>query len=128
MTEISQHFNWLAIIVSTVVAFLLGWLWYSPKILGKPWAAGTGIALDENSKPPALAMITQIIGTFLLACIVYFLCSINASMVLFLVVLCLVFLAASQALFSHKTLPAVCIDQGYVLAMVVVMLIIQGLF
>lgn len=26
--------NWLAVSVGTIVAFLAGWLWYSPKLFG----------------------------------------------------------------------------------------------
>ena len=34
MGEITSGVNWLAVTVGAVAAFLLGWLWYSPKLFG----------------------------------------------------------------------------------------------
>jgi hypothetical protein len=31
--------NFLAVIVSTIAGFVLGWLWYSPVLFAKPWMA-----------------------------------------------------------------------------------------
>jgi hypothetical protein len=31
--------NWLAVIGTAVIGFLLGWLWYSPVLFAKPWMA-----------------------------------------------------------------------------------------
>ncbi|PYO76509.1 MAG: hypothetical protein DMD63_14300 [Gemmatimonadetes bacterium] len=31
------HVNYLAVLVATVVVFVLGWLWYSPLLFFKPW-------------------------------------------------------------------------------------------
>ncbi len=35
MAEITENDNWIAVVVGAVVSFLLGWLWYSPKLFGK---------------------------------------------------------------------------------------------
>ena len=70
MAEITMNVNWLAVGVGGVVAFMLGWLWYSPKLFGTKWAEGVGLSLEEGSGPAAAAMIMQIIGTFLLAWVV----------------------------------------------------------
>jgi hypothetical protein len=128
MTELAQNTNWLAIIVSAIIAFVLGYLWYSPKVFGKRWAEGTGVVLDDTSRPPLLAMATQIIATFLLSSIVFYLQANRSLLFLGLVVLCLIFLSASQTLFSQKSPIAVLIDQGYVLAMVLTLLMVQNLF
>ena len=43
MSELTSGVSWLAVIVGAIVAFLLGWLWYSPQLFGEKWAAGSGV-------------------------------------------------------------------------------------
>ncbi len=70
MMEITANVNWLAVVVGAVAAFLLGWLWYSPKLFGVKWAQGVGVSLDKADGPPAAALLVQGLGTFLLAWVV----------------------------------------------------------
>ena len=37
--------SWIAVVVGTIVSFLVGWAWYSPKLFGKKWAEGSGVKL-----------------------------------------------------------------------------------
>ena len=46
------NINWLAVIVGTVVTFLVGWAWYSPKLFGTRWAEGSGVSLNRPDKLP----------------------------------------------------------------------------
>jgi hypothetical protein len=49
--------NWLAIIVATIVAFMLGGLWFSPVLFANQWVAALGKTKEELGKPaPAMAM------------------------------------------------------------------------
>lgn len=41
--------NWLAIIVATVSAFIVGGLWYSPILFGKAWMRANGFT-EESMK------------------------------------------------------------------------------
>ena len=41
----TTHTNWLAVLVSAVAGFALGWLWYGMLFLQK-WADGNGLTLD----------------------------------------------------------------------------------
>ena len=44
--NISNHLsgiNWIAVIVVTLLSFVMGALWHSPKLFGKAWA--------EDAKP-----------------------------------------------------------------------------
>ena len=52
MGEITANVNWLAVIVGAVVAFLLGWLWYSPKLFGTQWAKDVGVELGRPMTCP----------------------------------------------------------------------------
>ena len=33
MNELTMDVNWLAVGIGTVLSFMLGWLWYSPKAI-----------------------------------------------------------------------------------------------
>ncbi|MCY4656779.1 MAG: DUF1761 domain-containing protein [Gammaproteobacteria bacterium] len=59
--------NWIAIIVVTVVAFLIGWVWYGP-VFGKAWLSALGKTEDEIQPSPTPFIISFI--TSLLTCIV----------------------------------------------------------
>ena len=41
------YINYLAAIVAAVVAFGIGWLWYSPMLFGKQWAAANGYTPEK---------------------------------------------------------------------------------
>lgn len=42
--------NWLAVIVAALSAFMVGGIWYSPKVFGNAWMADTGLSQDEIRK------------------------------------------------------------------------------
>lgn len=54
--------NWLAIIVSTLVFFGLGAIWYTPLAFGKMWMKETGITKERAQK----ANMPKIMGLTLL--------------------------------------------------------------
>ena len=92
MGEITSGVNWLAVTVGAVAAFLLGWLWYSPKLFGVKWAEGVGVSIDDSSGPSGFAMAAQAIGTFLLAWVVGVTAAADALLTIILIVLTLVVL------------------------------------
>ena len=58
------HFNHWAILVSAVIQWLLGAVWYSPALFARPWAAMVGISKDSSkSKTMVLGMIASFIGS-----------------------------------------------------------------
>jgi hypothetical protein len=44
--------NWLAVIVSAVVYFVIGAAWFAPAVFGRPWMAAIGF--DESRPRPEL--------------------------------------------------------------------------
>lgn len=40
--------DWIAVAVSTVAAFVLGGIWYSPLLFAKPWMAGAKLTEEET--------------------------------------------------------------------------------
>ena len=127
MGEITDNVNWIAVTVGAVVAFLLGWLWCSPKLFGSKWAEGVGIKLD-GSGPSALAMMVQIIATFLLAWIIGITAATNSLTTAILIVLTIVSLMVASGLFCQKSRYAISTDGGFVIAMAVIMIACQGIF
>lgn len=59
--------NWWAILVATLAAFALGWLWYGP-LFGQAWLNAIGKTADELEPSPRPFVITFF--TTLLTCIV----------------------------------------------------------
>jgi hypothetical protein len=59
--------NWGAIVLSIVLAFMFGGVWYGP-LFGKTWAKAIG--MDCEKKPPKEVMMRamglQVLGTFLI--------------------------------------------------------------
>jgi hypothetical protein len=62
------HFNHLAVIVSALILWILGAVWYSPPLFSKPWMALLGITPDKaNKKGIVPGMISSFIGDLLLS-------------------------------------------------------------
>ena len=127
MEEIVADVNWVAVVIGAIVAFILGWLWYSPKLFGTKWAEGVGLTLEDTSKPCAPAMITQAIATLLLSWVVGLTAAHNTLLTMVLITITIVLLMIGGGLFSQKSSSAIAAEAGFVIAMVVVMIIVQML-
>lgn len=73
--------NWLAVIVSAVVSFVLGGLWYAPFIFGKVWQRLDGRTPEQfKAARPARAMMISFLTDLLTAYVmVHFLVYAGAS-------------------------------------------------
>ncbi len=117
--------NWLAVIVGTVLAFLLGWLWYSPFLFAKKWAEGVRININGGSGPMLLAMIAQIASTFLLAWSIGVAMVMNAVPLAILIGLTASSLIKANGLFSQKSHYAIATESLFVIAMTAVMILVH---
>ena len=59
----------LAILVSAILAFVLGWLWYSPKMFGKAWREAIG--KPEGPPEESLAKYLVTFAGWVVAAFVY---------------------------------------------------------
>lgn len=125
MDEILVNVNWLAVIVGTVVSFVLGMFWFG-QIFGKIWTAGSH-GITPPASPPVVALVLQLAGTFLIAWVIGATATIDALVTALFVILAIAALQVAGALFSQKTAGAALVDGGFVLAMGVVMIAAQGL-
>ena len=127
MSEITD-INWLATIVGFVLAFGLGMVWFSPKLFGTKWAEDNGLDPAHPNKPPAAAMAAQAVGTFLLAWVVGVTAANDALLTVILITVTMLVLNGASAFFTGKTAYVRNTEGGYTLAMVVIMIIFQGIF
>lgn len=127
MSELLEGVNWLGVIAGTVVSFLAGWLWYSPKLFGVKWAEGSHVKLGGAGEMPVGAMIAQVIGLFLMAWLVGVTMAGNAVWTAILATLAFGILAYSGSMFSQKSAYARVVDFGYWVVALVVMVVCQGI-
>lgn len=127
MAEFSSV-NWLAVGVGTIVAFLVGWLWYSSKLFGKKWAEGSNVSLGAANEMPVFAMIAQLLALFLLALVIGMTAATDALMTAIVAILAVATFAASMGGFVKKSRYAVMVDFFYVIVAGVVMILCQGIF
>lgn len=62
-----QHMNPWAVLVTGVILWFLGAIWYSPALFSKPWMAALGIVPDSSKKGLASGMIASLVGDWILA-------------------------------------------------------------
>ncbi len=126
MNELTANVNWLAVVVGAALGFLLGWLWYSPKLFGRKWAQGVGVELGSASTVPVAAMVTQLAATFLLSWVVGITAAMNALLTAILIVAMLVLFIVAGGLFAKKSRYAIGVEAGFVVAMAIIMIVVQG--
>lgn len=56
--------NFYAVAVSTVVYYIIGFLWYTV-LFGKLWGKETGVEMNNKAKPNPWILIGQLFSTFL---------------------------------------------------------------
>ena len=77
---------------------------------------------------PAAAMVTQLIATFLLAWLVGITAGQNALLTIILIALTIIIFVISNGLFAKKSNYAIGVEAGFIAAMTVLMIIVQGIF
>lgn len=120
--------NWTAVIVGTIAAFLFGWLFYSPKMLGRTWAVGSRISPEPPETMPWMAMILQLVALFVLALVVGMTAQTHALATAIVAILAGAALVMAQDAFSQKSTAAIMIDGGFVVLAGAIMIVCQGIF
>ena len=128
MEELISGVSWLGVVAGAVVAFLVGWLWYSPKLFGTKWAEGTGVKVADASAMPVGAMVSQAAGLLLMSWFVGVTAVSSALLTVILATVAFTVLAYSGSMFAQKSAYARNVDAGYWIVSLVVMVICQGIF
>lgn len=127
METLLQGLDWEAVLVGTAAAFLMGWVWYSPKLFGERWAAENNINTSDGSGPMVQAMIAQLAGTFLLALTIGVSAKNGDMATAVLVLLTIAALIKANALFMQKTKYVIMVDVLYLLLMGAIMILIHAI-
>jgi hypothetical protein len=73
------HVNIWSILVSAIVAYAVGALWYSPALFGKEWMRLKGISADDITEESKRGMwklyVTQLVVTIVMFCVLGFIIS-----------------------------------------------------
>ncbi len=118
-----EDFPYIQTILSGVLAFLLGWVWYHPKILGKRWVEARGKNIEDINPKPFPSLLSFVLW-MLSACFYTFLVIImglQASAAL-VCLSCLLWVAFAMpptvmgAFYTGYPFNAVAIDSAYQLA------------
>jgi hypothetical protein len=117
------HNNIYAILVSALILWMLGAVWYSPALFAKPWMASLGIVHVPGApkKGLALGMVSSFLGDILLALVLWHMVGWSHSdsfgMGAFIGFLCwLGFFAAPnlpQGIYENRPLRLFLINNGY---------------
>ena len=124
MESIIVGVDWTGVLLGTVLAFGLGWLWYSEAVFGKKWRAGLGSGGVMESRM-VMSMVAQVVATFLLAWMIGVTRVHDDIWLAVLVTLMLVAMIKTNGFFSGKTKTTIAIETGYIVVMVVIMLLVQ---
>lgn len=128
MAELTDGVSWTGVIVGAVAAFLMGWVWYSPKVFGTKWAEGMGVDLGTASDMPVAALLTNMLGLLLMSWFVGVTAVSNALLTVILGTVAFTVLAYSGGMFGKQTAYTRNVNAGYWIAALVVMIICQGIF
>lgn len=127
MAELTTGVSWLGVIIGAVVAFVVGWVWYS-KLFGAKWAEGSGVELGSAASMPVGAMTAQAIGLLLMSWFVGVTAVSNALLTVILGTVAFTVLMYSGGMFTNKSGYARNVDAGYWLVSLVIMIVCQGIF
>ena len=127
MNELTEGVNWLAVIIGTVLSFILGWAWYSPLLFVRKWMEGINVKPNPDAKMPASAMIVQLLGTFMLSWLVGITAAHNALATILLIFATIIALIIANGIFVSKSSYAIATEAGFVAAMAVVMIGVQAI-
>ena len=127
MNELTEGVSWLGVIVGFVLSFMLGAVWYNPKVFGAKWAEGVGADLN-NMQPMAFAMTTQVLATFGLAWLFGITAADNALLTVILILFTIILFIVSNGKYAQKSNAAVFIEAAYIFVMGIIMIVCQGIF
>ncbi|MCY3565893.1 MAG: DUF1761 domain-containing protein [Gammaproteobacteria bacterium] len=123
MSEVS----WLAVIVATVLSFMLGGLWYSPRVFGARWAEGCGVDLESEDagKHAVKALSVQFVSTLLLAWLLGAMVDAGEWLMIAVTVSVVAVILISAGLFHRNSHFAAVIEGVFVVVMSAVMVVVH---
>ncbi len=115
MEALLTNIEWTPTIVSAVVAFLAGWLWYTPAVFLNPWLKGIGEPVWKA--PMWMGMFSQAASTLFLAVIFNIAMNTGQASLAILVTLMLAGFIKANGLYCGKNKQAISVEVVYILVM-----------
>jgi hypothetical protein len=122
-----SNVNWLAVIVGAVLAFVAGWLWYSPILFGAKWAEGSRVAMGTADEMPKMAMLLQALALLLISTFIGMTAAAGALTTAIVAILGIAAFNMSAGAFIKKSNYALLVDGGYAILIGIVMIVVQGI-
>lgn len=127
-----MEIDWLAVTIGTVSTFVLGFIWYNPKVFGKAWQKAAGISDESMNDTSGMAKIfgTSFILNFIMALMIsYFVredADLNAAIrhALYIGIGLITTALGVNAMYERKGFLYILINGGYQTASVVIIAII----
>lgn len=123
MQELLSNIEWVVVLVSFVLSFGLGWLWYSPVLFYEKWNAGKGGGVWQA--PMWMPMAAQMVSTLLLAIITNMASSDGHVGHAILVAIIIAGFIKANGLYSGKSRYAIGVEAGYIMAMIVLLVVVN---
>ena len=123
MEQLLSTIEWGTVGVSFLLAYVLGWVWYSPVLFAKKWMAGKGAAVAEH--PMWMPMLAQAGATLLLAVIINIFMVYENLLMSALVTLTIAGFIKANGLFAGKTKYAIVVETMYVIVMGALMILVN---
>lgn len=119
--------EWVPTLVAFVLAFVLGWLWYSPYMFLKPWAKGAGLDLNGPKDGMMKAMVPQALGTLLMSIIAGMAAADGHVGHVAIVAVTAAFFVMASNFYKSKACNPPRIEAGYILTMAILMMVVHTL-
>ncbi|MEX0660963.1 MAG: DUF1761 domain-containing protein [Balneolaceae bacterium] len=121
MAELLSSLNWIAVLVATVVYFILGALWYSPLMFANIWMKLRNISEDEIDGPnPVIFLYSFILQLIAVVSLALFMSAMNVEGTLNGAIIgfgagagILFTLAGSTGIFTELKMKLHFLDSGY---------------
>ncbi len=128
MGELTANVSWLGVIAGAIVAFLVGWIWFSERLFGTKWAEGAGVEMGSANEMPMGAMGAQAFGLLLMSWFVGVTAANNALLTVILATIAFSVLHWSGGAFAKKSLYSRNVESGFWIAALAIMIVAQGIF
>ena len=119
MESLLTNIEWVPVIVSTVVAFMVGWAWYSPKLFVKGWLEGIGEPVVKYEM--WMPMFPQLGATLFFAAAMNIAINTDQLPLIVLFTIVLAGFIKANGLYSGKTVYAIGVETMYIFVMAAVL-------
>ncbi len=123
MTLFAQQINLVSVLIAGILAMVIGYIWYHPKVLGDLWARENGLDINQMDGKDPIPYITMFVGALIMATVLQWVLKATVADTLMSTIrvtvslwLAFVFVTtAGNYKFSHRSWTLIFIDAGYFL-------------